>query len=101
MSVYTPCVCLVPTEAREGCWFPLEVALLEVMNHHVSAENHTQVVWKTSQCYSQCLQLLSPLSIPFYIKEENKSPLSIPFYVKEGNKSHRQGRGPCWGTESH
>lgn len=86
MCVGILCICLVPTEAREGCWFPLEVELQEVMNHCVSAENHTQVLWKRSQCYRQCLQLLSPVSIPFYVKEE---------------KSHRQGRGPRWGTESH
>lgn len=55
------CVCLLPTEARKGCWDPLELELQMVVSYCVGAENQNCVLRKNSQCFS----LLSYFSDPW------------------------------------
>ena len=47
--VCVPHTCLVLMETRRGCQIP-GTELPMVVNHHVGAENQTQVLCKSSKC---------------------------------------------------
>lgn len=71
--IYTLHVYLVP-KARRRYQIPQELKLLVVSNHHMGADNQTQVLSKSCKCFKRSSFLFSPSTVLLESMKGDQSP---------------------------